>query len=172
MSYLPFVALTAAVALAMEFWARFLHGQVWHRHLWWAHASHHRTRTGFFEFNDVFAVLHAGVAVGLIAWGEAGQGWAALGGPRWWALAMGAGMTAFGAAYFVVHDGLAHGRLPVQFLARVRWLRRLRNAHRAHHRGGRQEDGPPFGLFLGPQELKKASRAARLQHRQARAAAA
>ena len=145
MTLLAFIALAALVAVFMEFWAMFLHGQVWHRWLWFTHASHHRPRQGLFEFNDIFAVLHAAIAIALIAWGEAGQGWAALVGPHWWALAIGAGMTAFGMAYFVVHDGLAHGRLPVQFLAKFRWFRVVRNAHRVHHRFGRQDDGLPFG---------------------------
>ena len=64
------------------------------------------------------------------------------------AFGLGLGMTAFGLAYMIVHDGLVHGRLPVAWLGRVAFLRRVHEAHLKHHEKG----GPPFGLFLGPQE--------------------
>ena len=67
-------------------------------------------------------------------------------------IAVGFGMSTFGLAYFTVHDGFIHGRLPVAFLARVPAMRRVREAHLAHHRGGHR---PPFGLFLGPAELRR-----------------
>jgi beta-carotene 3-hydroxylase len=65
-------------------------------------------------------------------------------------------MTAFGMAYFVAHDGLVHGRLPLQFLAKIRWLRVVRNAHRMHHRLESQDDALPLGLFLGQWALRRA----------------
>jgi beta-carotene 3-hydroxylase len=67
-------------------------------------------------------------------------------------------MTTFGVAYFVVHDGFIHGRLPVAFLARSAYLRRVRNAHRVHHM--RSHDAP-YGLFLGEAELRFRRRRAR-----------
>lgn len=143
-----FWGVAVAVAALMEFWAALLHGRFWHGPLWFGHRSHHAPRTGPFEFNDVFAVLHAAIAMALIIGGLEG-----LQGPaQRLAVAVGVGMSLFGVAYFTVHDGLIHGRLPVAFLARSAWLRRVRNAHRVHH----AQDAAPYGLFLGPWELKRA----------------
>jgi beta-carotene 3-hydroxylase len=139
-----FWAVLLGVAGLMELWAMFLHGRLWHGVLWFSHRSHHVPRRGWFEFNDVFAAFHAVVATGLVM---AGLEW-----QLWLAAAVGFGMTLFGVAYFLVHDGLIHGRLPVAFLARYAWARRVRDAHRVHH----QRVGGPYGLFLGPWELRRA----------------
>jgi beta-carotene 3-hydroxylase len=61
-------------------------------------------------------------------------------------------MTAFGAAYLVVHDGLVHGRLPVRALLRLAPLRAIVRAHEEHHRG---RGGAPYGLLFGPWELRR-----------------
>lgn len=133
--------------IGMEYWSRWVHRVLWHGPLWSGHASHHAPRTGFWERNDIFAVWHALIAAPMV---YAGLRWqlAPLAG-------VGFGMTLFGAAYFTVHDGFIHGRLPVAFLGRFAWLRRVRNAHHAHHH---REHAAPFGLFLGPQELRALQR--------------
>lgn len=164
MDFLPAVPSTAAkvavwvavglpVALGMEFWAAFLHHRLWHGPLWFLHRSHHEPRHGAFEKNDVFAVFHAGLAIALILWGCVGAaGWAREAG-----FGLGLGMTAFGLSYMLVHDGLVHERLPVGFLERWPWMHRIAAAHRGHHRTG----AFPYGMFLGPQEARRAARRAR-----------
>lgn len=147
MLWLPVALATAAF---MELWSRLLHGRVWHRSLWRVHRSHHRRRKGSFEANDALSVLHAPLAVALILFGCVGPA----GLLRELAYGVGIGMTAFGLAYLVVHDGLVHGRLPVSFLLRFPFFARVRDAHLVHHRKGRE----PFGLFLGPRELERARR--------------
>ncbi len=146
------------VAVSMEFWAQFLHHRLWHGPLWYFHESHHRDRDGFFELNDIFAVFHASVAVGLILFGCVGP----VGYLREAAYGAGFGMSFFGLSYMVVHDGLVHERLPVAFLERIPLVRRIAVAHRAHHRTGAH----PYGMFLGPQEARRVSR----RRRQERAA--
>ena len=146
----PLFWLTAVVvAIGMEFWAMLLHGRLWHGPWWPTHRSHHTPRTGALELNDAFAVIHAALAIVLIVGGFESHA----GRLSHLAVAIGYGMTAFGLSYFVVHDGFIHGRLPVAFLARWRFFRRVRNAHQAHH----QLDGGPYGLFLGPWELRRAA---------------
>lgn len=143
-----------AAFAAMEGWAALLHGKVWHRALWPIHRSHHVPRRGRFEQNDALSSLHAPIAAGLIVYGCA----EAPGLHHDAAFGFGLGMTAFGLAYLLVHDGLVHGRLPVSGLARIPYLARVRDAHLVHHATG----GSPFGLFLGPLVLARAaSRAAR-----------
>ena len=145
----PYVYAAGAVialvtAFAMELWARLLHRSVWHERLWSVHRSHHSRRRGRFERNDLLSFLHAPIATALVMIGCNLHGLAAAA-----CLGVGVGMTLFGIAYVVVHDGLVHGRLPVAFLARIPPLRRIRDAHAVHHARG----AAPYGLFLGPREL-------------------
>ncbi len=146
-------AITAVVvAGAMEPWARLLHGRIWHGALWSVHASHHAPRSGRFERNDVLSGLHAPIAMVLIIAG------CQLVPSTWGAVMIGAGsgMTLFGLAYLVVHDGIVHKRLPVGFLAQLRYFKRVRAAHLVHHSRG----GVPYGLFRGPEELRASKRRA------------
>lgn len=144
-----FWLLVVAVAAFMELWAMLLHGRFWHGILWFGHRSHHTPRQTWWEWNDAFSAGHALLAMGLIIGGlELLHGPAQL-----LAVGVGVGMSVFGMAYFAVHDGLIHGRLPVQFLLRWDYFRRVRNAHLVHHNKGEA----PFGLFLGVQELRWAS---------------
>jgi beta-carotene 3-hydroxylase len=147
---LLWIAIALCVAMAMEPWAAWVHHKVWHGALWSVHRSHHVEREGWFEANDVFAAAHALPAIVLIVYGcEAGNVWVGA-----VSFGIGIGMTLFGAAYALVHDGLVHGRLPVGFLLRFRLFRRIKGAHQRHHISGTY----PYGLFLGPQELQSAVR--------------
>ena len=148
------LAVGVATAFVMELWAALLHRRLWHRWLWPLHRTHHRRDQGpeggastGFQANDLLSFLHAPVAVALIVQGAGGASSLS----RQAGFAAGLGMTAFGLAYVLVHDGLVHGRLPVAFLGRWRYLARVRAAHRVHHRGG----GPPYGLFLGPYQPRR-----------------
>lgn len=156
---LPSVVLWApvavVVAVAMDLWAALLHGRVWHRWLWRIHRSHHTARKGIFELNDALSALHAPLAIAAVLYGCAG----APGVAREILFGVGLGASVFGLAYFIVHDGLVHGRLPVRWLARVPYLREVARAHRVHHAG--VEGGPPYGLFFGPLELARHRRLTR-----------
>ena len=136
------IATSLVVAVAMEAWAALLHGRVWHRVLWPVHASHHRRRRGTFETNDLLSALHAPIAIGLVVHGCQ----EAPGATRALTLGAGYGMTLFGLAYIVCHDGFVHRRLPVRFLQRFSYFARVARAHRAHHALG----GPPYGFFAAP----------------------
>ena len=138
------------VGVAMEPWAALLHGRVWHALLWRVHRSHHVRRRGAWEANDWLSVLHAPIAIALVLYGCRGP----IGVVREIAFGAGLGMTLFGIAYVVVHDGLVHGRLPVARLGRWRWLARVRHAHLVHHRSA----SAPYGLFAGPWERARFER--------------
>ncbi len=116
------------------------------------HRSHHLPRRGRYEKNDALSVLHAPIAIALILYGCQAEP----GTVREIAFGVGIGMTLFGVSYFVVHDGLVHGRLPVGFLLRLGYIRRVVEAHRKHHEGSRGR--APYGLFFGPAELWLAKR--------------
>ncbi|HEU4405853.1 MAG TPA: beta-carotene hydroxylase [Polyangiaceae bacterium] len=140
-------ALSALCAItSMEAWAAFLHGRVWHALLWPLHKSHHRRRRGRFEANDLLSATHAPIALALILYGCVGPPSAL----RDLAYGWGIGMSAFGLLYFTFHDGLVHGRLPVQGLLRFRLVRLWYEAHLVHHRRGRA----PYGFFYVPRPLR------------------
>ena len=52
--------------IAMEVFAIVAHKYVMHGFGWGWHRSHHEPRTGWFEKNDLYAVVFAGVAIALI----------------------------------------------------------------------------------------------------------
>ncbi|OEL37627.1 Beta-carotene 3-hydroxylase, chloroplastic [Dichanthelium oligosanthes] len=141
-------ALSVGAAVGMEFWARWAHRALWHASLWDMHESHHRPRDGPFELNDVFAIINAVPAMSLLAYGFFNRGLVP-------GLCFGAGLgiTLFGMAYMFVHDGLVHRRFPVGPIENVPYFRRVAAAHQIHHMDKFQ--GVPYGLFLGPKELKE-----------------
>ena len=148
---LVWVPVALAVAGAMDLWAALLHGRVWHAWLWSVHRSHHAPRAhgARFEANDALSVLHAPVAIALILIGCLDDPGVA----REVSFGVGVGMSLFGVAYLVVHDGLVHARLPVHGLARLPYFRAVARAHRVHHTGS--AGGAPYGLFFGPWELAR-----------------
>ncbi|CAH8275365.1 unnamed protein product [Arabidopsis lyrata] len=134
--------------VGMEFWARWAHRALWHASLWNMHESHHKPREGPFELNDVFAIVNAVPAIGLLSYGFFNKGLVP-------GLCFGAGLgiTVFGIAYMFVHDGLVHKRFPVGPIADVPYLRKVAAAHQLHHTD--KFNGVPYGLFLGPKELEE-----------------
>ena len=146
---LVWLPIAAATALLMDFWAALLHRRIWHTWLWRVHRSHHAPSRGRLEANDVLSFLHAPLAIALLLWGAASRPTVT----RELAFGVGLGMSLFGLAYFMVHDGLVHGRLRVGLLLRMPYLQRVVRAHAVHH--ARIPSGPPYGLFFGPGELAR-----------------
>lgn len=105
------------------------------------HRSHHRRWPGraegepFFEANDAFPAVFAGVVVVAMAVGFNVDGLTVL-------LPITIGVTLYGAAYALVHDGYIHRRIPVRGTSAV--LDRLAAAHELHHRFG----GEPYGMLV------------------------
>lgn len=136
-------ALVLGAVVAMEAAAALIHRHVMHGWGWGWHASHHAPRRGWFEKNDLYAVVFASVAIVLIALGNA---WPRLDALRW----IGAGMTLYGLLYFVVHDGLVHKRWPWRWVPRRGYLKRLYQAHRLHHALDVPGHGVSFGFLWAP----------------------
>lgn len=130
-----------ATLTAMEGVAYYAHKYVMHGWGWGWHRSHHEPREGWFEKNDLYAVVFAGLAIVLIALGTQGMH------PLEW---IGAGMTAYGLLYFVVHDGLVHHRWPFRFVPRNGYLKRLYQAHLMHHAVDGKERCVSFGFLYAP----------------------
>jgi len=139
----------AAAFVAMEPVAWAAHRYLMHGPLWALHESHHRPGPHGPQLNDLFGLLFAAVAVALFALG-ASFGQAAL----WWA---GAGVTAYGVVYALVHDGLIHGRFGVRPAAARGPLRRIVQAHRLHHARSTRQGCVACGL-LWPGNVKAMAR--------------
>ena len=120
--------------VAMEGLTYLAHRFVMHGIGWALHRSHHQASAERFEANDAFPCIGAAVAMIGFAVG--------FNVPVPSLVAVGAGVTAYGAAYMFVHDVYIHGRLGRRPEMAV--LERLRRAHAIHH----LFKGEPFGMLL------------------------
>ena len=128
---------------AMELFAYGMHRWVMHGPGWFLHASHHRARTGPFEWNDVYAIIFAVPSIVLIYGGVRGS----------WgdgATAIGAGIAAYGAIYFGFHDWIVHRRLPHRIVPRSTYFKRIVQAHRLHHVVESKQGTVSFGFLYAP----------------------
>ncbi|WP_067705011.1 MULTISPECIES: sterol desaturase family protein [unclassified Erwinia] len=140
--------------IVMEVVAALAHKYIMHSWGWGWHHSHHRPHKGGLELNDLYAVVFAVLAIVLIYLGSTGV-W-----PLQW---IGAGMTAYGALYFIVHDGLVHQRWPFRYIPRRGYLKRLYMAHRLHHAVRGREGCVSFGFLYAP-PLSKLQKTLRQRH--------
>ena len=156
----PSLIFVATVA-AMELFAYVMHRWVMHGPGWFLHASHHRPRTGPFEWNDLYAAIFAVPSIVMLWLGVQG-GWGD------WATAVGAGIAAYGAIYFGFHDWIVHRRLPHRIVPKSAYFKRIVQAHRLHHVVESKHGTVSFGFLWAPpvDELKaqlRASSEARLR---------
>ncbi len=123
------------------------------------HRSHHRRWAGrtpgesFLEANDAFPAVFAGTAMVAFALGFNVDVLGLL-------VPITVGVTLYGAAYALVHDGYIHGRLPAP--SRRPILDRLAAAHELHHRFG----GEPYGMLVPIVPASVRARAAAAQERE------
>lgn len=146
----------------MEAVAWATHRYVMHGVGWAWHKGHHEPRKGWFELNDLFAFLFAGVAIALFAVGAL-PGWS----PLWWA---GLGATAYGVVYALFHDGLVHDRWGWGLKPRGRYLEGLVQAHKLHHAAVGRDDAVSFG-FLRPVDSPRLAAEFRAKRARSRSAA-
>jgi beta-carotene 3-hydroxylase len=138
----PLVAVSTVVitVVAMEAFATAVHRYVMHGWGWGWHRSHHEPSSGMVESNDLYALVFAGISLGLFV---AGGTWPIL----WW---VGLGTLVYGLLYFLVHDGLVHGRVPLPKARPGGYLKRLVQAHRLHHSVRGREGSVSFGFLYAP----------------------
>ncbi|HAU22360.1 MAG TPA: beta-carotene hydroxylase [Erythrobacter sp.] len=138
-NFLLFVGTIAA----MEIFAYAMHRWVMHGIGWFLHASHHRPRTGIFEWNDLYAVVFAIPSITLI-YGGVQAGWGD------GATAVGAGIAGYGLIYFGFHDFIVHQRLPHRIVPRSAYFKRIVQAHRLHHAVESRKGAVSFGFLYAP----------------------
>lgn len=150
MHWLELGLIFLATVAAMELFAYVMHRWVMHGPGWFLHASHHRPRTGPFEWNDLYGAIFAVPSITLIWLGVQG-GW----GPQ--VTAIGAGIAGYGAIYFGFHDWIVHQRLPHRIVPRSAYFKRIVQAHRLHHAVESKHGTVSFGfLWAPPVEVLKA----------------
>jgi beta-carotene 3-hydroxylase len=131
--------LVAVVALVlMEPVTALVHRFVMHGFGMGWHRSHHESPRAVLEANDLFPVVFAAATIVFLAIGVY-----VASAPRV-LVPIGIGITAYGAAYLLVHDVVIHRRLAFLPLPDG-LLRRWREAHNVHHLFARA----PYG-FLAP----------------------
>ncbi len=128
---------------AMELFAYVMHRWVMHGPGWFLHASHHRARTGWFEWNDLYAVIFAVPSITLL-WLGVQENWGNE------TTAVGAGIAAYGAIYFGFHDWIVHQRLPHRIVPRSPYFKRIVQAHRLHHVVESKHGTASFGFLYAP----------------------
>ena len=133
----------AATLAGMELFAYAMHRWVMHGPGWFLHESHHRARTGWFELNDLYAVIFAVPSITLI-WLGVQEGWGA------GVTAIGAGIAAYGAIYFGFHDWIVHRRLPHRIVPKSDYFKRIVQAHRLHHVVESKHGTVSFGFLWAP----------------------
>ena len=135
------LSIVLATMAGMEVVAWAVHKYVMHDWGWGWHRSHHEPREGMLEKNDLYGLVFAGISLACFSI------LASLWPPLYW---VGAGMAAYGLVYFLVHDGLVHGRLGFRRTPRSAYLKRLVQAHRLHHAVRGREGAVSFGFLYAP----------------------
>lgn len=137
-----FITVALGVFALMEGVAWWTHRHVMHGWGWGWHRSHHEPRTGLLEANDLYALVGSVTGFGLFS-----LGWAT---GSWLIYAVATGVTLYGAAYALFHDGLVHQRWPFRWVPKSGYLRRLIQAHRLHHAVTSRGGAVSFGFLLAP----------------------
>ncbi|WP_316801883.1 sterol desaturase family protein [Pedobacter nototheniae] len=122
----------------METFSWFIHKYLFHGPLWFIHKSHHRHKKGFFEWNDVFALLFAAASLYLMFNDRNNFG------VRFF---IGAGISGYGLIYFIIHDWFIHRRLKT-YKSNNKYLLLIRKAHKIHHKNIGKHNGRAFGLLF------------------------
>ena len=148
-SWIGLVLFCATIA-AMEGFAWAMHRWVMHGPGWFLHASHHRARTGWFEWNDLYAAIFAIPSI-ILLYGGVQAGWWP--GFTW----IGAGIAGYGAIYFGFHDVIVHQRVAHRYVPRSPYMKRIVQAHRLHHAVESKRGAVSFGFLWAPpaEELKR-----------------
>lgn len=140
MTIILYIVIFILTFFGMEFVAWFTHKYIMHGFLWSVHKSHHAKSDHFLERNDLFAFMFAipswlCIMLGVI-----------FNCPI--SIIVGAGMTAYGIAYFIVHDVIIHQRIKWLRNLDGKYVKTLRRAHKMHHKHLGKEHGESFGFLI------------------------
>lgn len=146
-----YILISLGTFVLMEGVAWFTHKYVMHGLLWNLHEDHHvPNHNHFLERNDFFFLIFAIPGIACLALGVLND---------WWSVfSVGAGITAYGAAYFTVHDLFIHQRLKVLRKTDNVYFRAIRKAHKVHHKHLGKHEGECFGMLWVPRKYFREAR--------------
>ncbi len=145
MSIIFSILIVLGTIAVMECLSWFIHKYLFHGPLWFMHQSHHQKSHSFFEWNDLFALLFAALALYLMYIDRKYFGY------RFF---IGLGITLYGLIYFIIHDWFVHRRFKT-FKSNNGYLKAVRKAHKIHHKNQGKEQGRAFGLLFVNKKLLK-----------------
>ena len=140
MHWLLYTGILVATFIIMEGITWATHRFVMHGFLWYLHEDHHQPKPGFFEKNDAFFLIFAIPSFLSILFGTIDK--------IYWLQAIGFGIMAYGAAYFLVHDVIIHQRFKWFTRSNNKYVRAIRWAHKMHHKHLDRYDGESFGMLF------------------------
>ena len=140
MSSIVFILILIGTFLSMEGITWLTHRYIMHGFLWHLHEDHHQKKEGFFEKNDWFFIIFAVPSISLILLGTLTH--------KPWMQALGFGIMAYGAAYFIVHDVIIHQRFKWFSRSKSKYVRVIKWAHKMHHKHLNKEEGESFGMLM------------------------
>ncbi|MCJ8209374.1 sterol desaturase family protein [Mucilaginibacter sp. RS28] len=137
------IILLTIAGMELLSWA--MHKYLFHGPLWFIHKTHHEQRNGWFELNDVFSILFAGLSLWLMWEGHFEQDYR---------LFIGIGISIYGTIYFIFHDWFIHNRFK-PFKTNNRYLLNIRRAHKMHHKSTEKWPSEEFGLLVASKKYLK-----------------
>jgi len=129
------VVLTIAL---MELLSWAMHKYLFHGPLWFIHKTHHQQKHGLLEWNDLFSILFASIAMWLMWLGHLKFDYRLL---------IGVGISIYGTIYFIFHDWFIHNRFK-SFKTNNKYLLKIRRAHKIHHKSMEKDNAKEFGLLI------------------------
>lgn len=133
------IIIILASFVSMEFFAYYSHKYIMHGIGWTWHESHHKpSAQGGFEKNDLFVLYFALIAISLFAGGRFLS-------PILTFIAI--GISLYGLAYTLFHDGLVHQRYFFKYTPKRGYLKHIIHAHRLHHKTLTQHGAVSFGFL-------------------------
>lgn len=152
------IMLITFVAMEVVAWA--MHKYVLHGFMWFLHKSHHTRHDHAFELNDLFFAYYGTLAMLFFIFGTDPIDY------RFW---IGAGITLYGVAYFLIHDVFIHRRIKVFGKTTNIYLKALNMAHKMHHKVEGKDGSESFGmLWVSPRYFRSAMEIIRKQQEQQR----
>lgn len=139
MGLIYYISIALVTFVLMEGFTWCLHRFVMHGFLWGLHRDHHQKQPGFFERNDLFFLIFAIPSWLCIMLGVIYK--------AYWVIAVGAGLSLYGACYFLVHDVIIHQRVKWFTRSNNTYIRSVRWAHKMHHKHLDKHNGESFGFL-------------------------
>ena len=140
MNYVYYILIVLVTFFVMEGVTWLIHRYVMHGFLWSLHKDHHQKTPGFFEKNDAFFLIFAIPSWLLIMLGVIYH--------NYYSVAVGAGLSLYGIAYFLVHDVIIHQRFKWFTRSDNVYIRTIRWAHKMHHKHQEKDIGESYGFLF------------------------